>query len=346
MWYKFAKQGSLWSIVSPAFEQDVDKAINASIVSKDFTKEDVEKYPDYIREGSFRIVDFNLFEENFKNIPNNKLGDYKFRYKDFSNESVKGGAYCDSRTKSIIFDEKTIQQLSWVRSSLKHEITHAIEYLIPNREKELYSNPEEHQSNLFKDYLPNQKPLGLKEMLQKLEDKFYDQIVLQDVEITVVDARKKAKLMAEKTLRELQKRSKSIQGKFDLYMANPSELRAFRAEIDNFFSVENLINTFEAFYGYRENGKSIFLEQLYNLIQMIVNIKDVEENYKQSELYQNLNNIVQDSSFDSRFNLQVINNLDPQYIGQIAKYLSNIYIDFKSYLSSYVPNISDTELIK
>ncbi len=345
MWYKFAKQGSLWSIVSPTFEQDVDQAINASIVSKDFTKEDVDKYPDYIREGSFRIVDFNLFEENFKNISNNKLGDYNFRYKDFSNESVKGGAYCDYRSKSIIFDEKTIQQLSWIKSSLKHEITHAIEFLIPNREKELFSSPEEHRSNLFKDYLPNQEPLGLKEMFNKLEEKFYEQIVNEDVEITVVEARKKAKLMAEKTLRELQKRSKSIEGKFDLYMANPSELRAFRAEVDNFFSVENLINTFEAYYGYRENGKEIFLEQLYNLIQMIVNVKDVGENYKQSELYQNLNNIVQDGSFDSRFNLQVINNLNPQYIRQIAKYLSNLYSTVKEYISSYVPDSSETEVL-
>lgn len=346
MWYKFAKQGSLWSIVSPTFEKDVDQAINASIVNKDFTKEDVDKYPDYIREGSFRIVDFNLFEENFKNISNNKLGDYNFRYKDFSNESVKGGAYCDYRSKSIVFDEKTIQQLSWVKSSLKHEIIHAIEFLIPNREKELFSNPEEHHSNLFKDYLPNQKPLVLKEMLKKLEDEFYNQIALQDVEITVVEARKKAKLMAENTLRELQKRSKSIQGKFDLYMANPSELRAFRAEVDNFFSVENLLNTFEAYYGYRENGKEIFLKQLYDLIQLIINIKDVGENYKQSELYQNLNNIVQDSSFDSRFNLQVIKNLDPQYIRQIAKYLTNLYIDVKKYLDSYELDNSETEVIE
>ena len=345
MWYKFAKQGSLWSIVSPTFEQDVDQAINASIVSKNFTKEDVNKYPDYIREGSFRIIDFDLFEENFKNISNNKLVDYKFIYKDFSNESVKGGAYCDYRSKSIIFDEKTIQQLSWIKSSLKHEITHAIEFLIPNREKELFSNPEEHHSSLFKDYLPNQEPLVLKEMLKKLEDEFYNQIVLQDVEITVVEARKKAKLMAQKTLKELEKRSKSIQGKFDLYMGNPSELRAFRAEVDNFFSVENLINTFEAYYGYRENGKEIFLEQLYNLIQMIVNVKDVGENYKQSELYQNLNSIVQDNSFDSRFNLQVINNLDPQYIRQIAKYLSNLYSTVKEYISSYVPDYSETEVL-
>jgi hypothetical protein len=258
---------------------------------------------------------------------------------------MTGLTYCDYRSKSIIFDEKTIQQLSWIKSSLKHEITHAIEFLIPNREKELFSNPEEHHSSLFKDYLPNQEPLVLKEMLKKLEDEFYNQIVLQDVEITVVEARKKAKLMAQKTLKELEKRSKSIQGKFDLYMGNPSELRAFRAEVDNFFSVENLINTFEAYYGYRENGKEIFLEQLYNLIQMIVNVKDVGENYKQSELYQNLNSIVQDNSFDSRFNLQVINNLDPQYIRQIAKYLSNLYSTVKGYISSYVPDYSETEVL-
>jgi hypothetical protein len=345
MWYKVAKQGSLWSNVNSTFEQDLDQAINASIVSRNFTSKDVDKYPDYIREGSFQVVDFDLFEENFKNIPNNKLSDYKFIYRDFSNESVIGGAYCDYMSKSVIFDEKTIQQLSWVKSALKHEITHAIEFLIPNREKELFSNPEEHHSNLFKDYLPNQKPLALKEMLKKLEDEFYEQIALQDVEITVVEARKKAKLMAENTLRELQKRSKSIHGKFDLYMANPSELRAFRAEVDNFFSSNNLINTFKAFYVYRENGKEIFLKQLYDLIQMIVNIKDVGENYKQSELYQNLNNVVQDSSFDSRFNLQVINNLNPQYIGQIAKYLTNIYATVKEYISSYILDDSETEIL-
>ena len=40
MWYKFAKQGSLWSIVSPTFEQDVDQAIKASIVSKTFSDDD------------------------------------------------------------------------------------------------------------------------------------------------------------------------------------------------------------------------------------------------------------------------------------------------------------------
>ena len=49
--------------------------------------------------------------------------------------------------------------------------------------------------------------------------------------------------------------------------------------------------------------------------------------------------------FDWRFNTQVIKNLDPQYVRQIAKYLSDLYVEMKSYISSYVSDNSETEVL-
>jgi hypothetical protein len=127
-------------------------------------------------------------------------------------------------------------------------------------------------------------------------------------------------------------------------MANPSELRAFRSEVDNLFSLENLKTVYHQIYENLENGKDLYLKSFYELIQSIVSVSDVSENY-QNSFYFNLLHVADVLGFDSRFNLQVIKNLDPGYVRQIAKHLSNLYVEMKSYISSYVPDNSETEVL-
>ena len=322
MWYREAKQGSLWSRISPTFEQDVAEAINLSTLSG--------------------VIDLDLFQKNFRNIPNNNLSDYEFRYVPKSELGEGSGAHCDRVNKEILIDENTINNLSWVKSTIKHEIIHAIEGTIPALRSELYSQPGESSSKLFKNYIENQTPLGRKELEDSLYFENLRKLLGEDGDMAEI--RKKAKELSQRTIRELERRSKSISGDLDLYMANPSELRAFRSEVDNLFSIDNLKTVYHQIYENLENGKELFLSGFYELIQRIVSLDDLSESY-QNSFYYNLLYVADVSNFDQRFNLQVINNLDPQYVRQIAKYLANLYASVKDYISSYVPDNSETEVL-
>ena len=322
MWYKEAKQGSLWQRISPTFEQDVEDAINLSTLSG--------------------VIDLDLFQKNFRNIPNNNLSDYEFRYVPKSELGEGSGAHCDRVKKEILIDENAMNNLSWVKSTIKHEIIHAIEGTIPALKSELYSQPGESSSKLFKNYIENQTPLGRKELEDSLYFENLRKLLGEDGDMAEI--RKKARELSQRTIRELERRSKSISGDLDLYMANPSELRAFRSEVDNLFSIDNLKTVYHQIYENLENGKELFLSGFYELIQRIASVDDLSESY-QNSFYYNLLYVADVSNFDQRFNLQVINNLDPQYVRQIAKYLSNLYVEMKSYISSYVPDNSETEVL-
>ena len=322
MWYKEAKQGSLWQRISPTFEQDVEDAINLSTLSG--------------------VIDLDLFQKNFRKIPNNNLSDYEFRYVPKSELGEGSGAHCDRVKKEILIDENAMNNLSWVKSTIKHEIIHAIEGTIPALKSELYSQPGESSSKLFKNYIENQTPLGRKELEDSLYFENLRKLLGEDGDMAEI--RKKARELSQRTIRELERRSKSISGDLDLYMANPSELRAFRSEVDNLFSIDNLKTVYHQIYENLENGKELFLSGFYELIQRIVSVDDLSESY-QNSFYYNLLYVADVSNFDQRFNLQVINNLDPQYVRQIAKYLSNLYVEMKSYISSYVPDNSETEVL-
>ena len=322
MWYREAKQGSLWSIISPTFERDVAEAINLSTLSG--------------------VIDLDLFQKNFRNIPNNNLSDYEFRYVPKSELGEGSGAHCDRVKKEILIDENAMNNLSWVKSTIKHEIIHAIEGTIPALKSELYSQPGESSSKLFKNYIENQTPLGRKELEDSLYFENLRKLLGEDGDMAEI--RKKAKELSQRTIRELERRSKSISGDLDLYMANPSELRAFRSEVDNLFSIDNLKTVYHQIYENLDNGKELFLSGFYELIQRIVSLDDLSESY-QNSFYYNLLYVADVSNFDQRFNLQVINNLDPQYVRQIAKYLANLYASVKDYISSYVPDNSETEVL-
>ena len=322
MWYREAKQGSLWSIISPTFEKDVAEAINLSTLSG--------------------VIDLDLFQKNFRNIPNNNLSDYEFRYVPKSELGEGSGAHCDRVKKEILIDENAMNNLSWVKSTIKHEIIHAIEGTIPALKSELYSQPGESSSKLFKNYIENQTPLGRKELEDSLYFENLRKLLGEDGDMAEI--RKKARELSQRTIRELERRSKSISGDLDLYMANPSELRAFRSEVDNLFSIDNLKTVYHQIYENLENGKELFLSGFYELIQRIASVDDLSESY-QNSFYYNLLYVADVSNFDQRFNLQVINNLDPQYVRQIAKYLANLYASVKDYISSYVPDNSETEVL-
>lgn len=332
MWYKTAKQGSLWSIVSPTFEQDIDKALNASIVSDTNGK---------------NKLDINLFQENFRNIPDNKLKDIKFSYAEGSTDT--NGGYYDSANHEIVINIYYYQNLNlnYLKSVLKHEITHAIEYLLPFRKQELYLGPGKlHPVDNFGTYksLPNQKPLSSSREDARHQAILHTTVDWSDTENYDKPVDEETLKKRKKVLKELDRRKDSIFGLTEMYYANPSELRAIRSEFDTFFSFDHLIQTFHTYYENKENGKEIFLQQFKDLIQTIVSIKDVSSSYKKSELYNNIQETTQ-YSIDKLLFSQIIRNLDPQYIRQIAKYLSNLYQSVKDYISSYVPDTSETEVL-
>jgi uncharacterized glyoxalase superfamily protein PhnB len=337
MWYKIAKQGSLWQRISPTFEQDVEDAIKSATVIKDFSLDDQESSNGRLKAGKKYTIDLDKFMTSFSLIPNNPLADYKFLYNPYVTS-----AYCDRYNKQIVIGTSYMQRVGWLRSTIKHEIIHAIEgtisYLADKFRRvggEYYSQPDEASSILFRKYEDNQTPLGREE----IEEQIYHQYLSAtggDVEYS--------KKMTRQTLKELDRRSSLISGDVDMYMANPSELRAFRSEIDNVFNIDNLKTVYHQIYENLENGKELYLKGFYELIQSIVNVSDVSENYMNS-FYSNLLYVADVDGFDWRFNTQVIKNLDPQYVRQIAKYLSDRFIEMKSYINSYVPDTSETEVL-
>jgi hypothetical protein len=334
MWYREAKQGSVWQRISPTFERDVEDAIKSATVIKDFSLDDQEFSGGRLKAGKNYTIDLDKFMTSFSLIPNNPLADYKFLYNPYEKS-----AYCDRYNKQIVIGTSYMQKVGWLRSTIKHEIIHAIEetisHLADREGGEYYSQPDEALSSLFRKYEDNQTPLGRKE----IEDQIYQKYLSAtggDVE--------NSKKMTRRTLKELDRRSSLISGDVDMYMANPSELRAFRSEIDNVFSIDNLKTVYHSIYENLENGKELYLKGFYELIQSIVSVSDVSENYMNS-FYSNLLYVANVDGFDWRFNTQVIKNLDPQYVRQIAKYLANLYASVKDYISSYVPDNSETEVL-
>ena len=130
--------------------------------------------------------------------------------------------------------------------------------------------------------------------------------------------------------------AESIKGDFDLYYGTNKELRGIRAQIEDLFSNESIINIYEKYYKNLPNGKQIILKELYDLIQQIVNVKDTGDDYKQSNLFNYLNNETFGSwdTFLKQFELMVIRNINQQYVRQIAKYLSEFYIEMKEYFKT------------
>lgn len=334
MWYRIAKQGSLWQRVSPTFEQDVEDAIKSATVIKDFSSDDVDFSGGRLKAGKNYTIDLDKFMTSFSLIPNNPLADYEFLYNRYEKS-----AYCDRYNKQIVIGTIYMQKVGWLSSTIKHEIIHAIEGTISHlgdREGgEYYSQPDEASSKLFRKYENNQTPLGRKE----IEDQIYQKYLSAtggDVE--------NSKKMTRRTLKELDRRSSLFSGDVDMYMTNPSELRAFRSEIDNVFSIDNLKTVYHSIYENLENGKELYLKGFYELIQSVVSVSDVSENYMNS-FYSNLLHVANVDGFDWRFNTQVIKNLDPQYLRQIAKYLSDRFIEVNKYINSFVPDISETEVL-
>ena len=118
MWYREAKQGSLWSIISPTFERDVAEAINLSTLSG--------------------VIDLDLFQKNFRNIPNNNLSDYEFRYVPKSELGEGSGAHCDRVNKEILIDENkqyTPAEITKILFENFYNYLNAIHYLIYNDKK-------------------------------------------------------------------------------------------------------------------------------------------------------------------------------------------------------------------
>lgn len=330
MWYKIAKQGSLWSRVNPEFKKQFDEILRESIVEQNFTKEEAEKYKGFIEEGVHKVIDFNLLQEKFREIVPNVLKGVYFKY----NPDLKSTGAWDGSGFSMNY--KYIQNIPMVKNVMKHELFHGIDNKTISNSKrargvEFYSVPGNFQSSEFKGpneekITPEQEKLA-KQKIREYIEKTYPGIMADEEQI-------------DKFYRGAISAAESIKGDFDLYYGTNKEQRGIRAQVEDLFSNESIINIYEKHYKDIPNGKQIILEELYDLIQKIVNIKDTGDDYKQSNLFNYLNNeTFRDwGGFLKQFELMVIRNINQQYVRQIAKYLSEFYIEMKEYFKSLDDN--------
>lgn len=326
MWYKTAKQGSLWSRINPEFKKQFEQILKESIVEHNFTKEEAEKYKGFIKEGVHKVIDFNLLQEKFRELVPSKLKNVYFSYVPDLNST---GGWDGS---GFLMNYKYIQNIPMVKNVMKHELFHGIDNKTISNSKrargvEFYSHPGNFQASEFKGpneekITPEQEKLA-KQKIREYIDKTYPGISADEEQI-------------DKFYRGAISAAESIKGDFDLYYGTNKELRGIRAQIEDLFSNESIINIYEKYYKNLANGKQIILKELYDLIQQIVNVKDTGDDYKQSNLFNYLNNETFGSwdTFLKQFELMVIRNINQQYVRQIAKYLSEFYIEMKEYFKT------------
>ena len=300
MWYKIAKQGSLWSRISPTFEQDVNNALKKSYV-----------------DGK---VDLTLFQEHFSKIPNNSLSDYSFEHLPPEDMYGAGGIHFDEGRRIGLNNRNPVGE-----ALLLHEIIHAIEtQTIPFRKEEAYTHPGFPAAAFSGKWEPNQEPL-MRVKKREEEEKYYIEELSKDKNLTPEEVRAKAKQLIDSQMKQFESAAKSMPKDADYYDYSPSELRAQRGELNYHFSVSNLTRIYEGFYSSLEKGKEYFLKELYDFIQTISNIKDVNKvpNILQaSELFKHL-----------QFDRNLFTNINEQYIRQVAKMLSDSFIEMKKKLN-------------
>jgi len=300
MWYKIAKQGSLWSRISPTFEQDVNNALKKSYV-----------------DGK---VDLTLFQENFRKIPNNSLSDYSFEHLPPEDMYGAGGIHFSEDRRIGLNNRNLVGE-----ALLLHEIIHAIEtQTIPFRKEEAYTHPGFPAAAFSGKWEPNQEPL-MRVKKREEEEKYYIEELSKDKNLTPEEVRAKAKQLIDSQMKQFESAAKSMPKDADYYDYSPSELRAQRGELNYHFSVSNLTRIYEGFYSSLEKGKEFFIKELYDLIQTISNIKDVNKvpNILQaSELFKHL-----------QFDRNLFTNINEQYIRQVAKMLSDSFIEMKKKLN-------------
>jgi hypothetical protein len=300
MWYKFAKQGSLWSRISPTFEQDVNNALKKSYV-----------------DGK---VDLTLFQEHFSKIPNNSLSDYSFEHLPPEDMYGAGGIHFDEGRRIGLNNRNPVGE-----ALLLHEIIHAIEtQTIPFRKEEAYTHPGFPAAAFSGKWEPNQEPL-MRVKKREEEEKYYIEELSKDKNLTPEEVRAKAKQLIDSQMKQFESAAKSMPKDADYYDYSPSELRAQRGELNYHFSVSNLTRIYEGFYSSLEKGKEYFLKELYDLIQTISNIKDVNK----------LPNILQANGLFKhlQFDRNLLSNINEQYIRQVAKMLSDSFIEMKKKLN-------------
>jgi hypothetical protein len=300
MWYKLAKQGSLWSRISPTFEQDVYDAIKKSYV-----------------DGK---VDLTVFQDNFSKIPNNSLRDYSFESLPPEEMYGAGGIHFSGQRRIGLTNLRPIDE-----ALLLHEIIHAIEeQTIPSRKEEAYTHPGFPAAAFSGKWEPNQEPL-MRVKKREQEEQYSIEELSKDKNLTPEQIRTKAKQLTDSKMKQFESASKSMPKDADYYDFSPSELRAQRGELNYYFSIPNLTRIYEGSYSKIENGKEFFIKELYDLIQTISNIKDVNKvpNILQaSELFKNL-----------QFDRNLFKNINEQYLRQVAKMLSDSFIEMKKKLN-------------
>lgn len=334
---KIAKQGSLWSRLGPDFKQKFNEIIEESIVDFNFDSYVGEKYPN-IKPGVHKAINLVKLTEKFRAIAPEEIKHIQFTYDYEMDQKTSGNWVRDYSAITINFDD--VQHINKVKHVLKHELFHAVDNILAidtkvefrkrrRIDKEFSVQPRNFKSTEFKTL--DEKSLSeedKKATILKIEKFLLDKIPALSLQP------EKLRDEALKQYNIMLNRAKSIHGDFDLYTSTLKELRAFRAQLEDLFSTEYLIEIYQNHYKNKPNGKNIFLKQFYDLIQNMVNVKDVGQDYKKSELFNHIRSILPDywRKFDESFEKQMMHNLDEQYVRQIAKYLSNTFLEIKEIL--------------
>lgn len=142
MWYKFAKQGSVWSRIAPDAEAQFDQLLDqATYVSYGNRNIDIKILNEVFQESNFKNILLNFVETKMNSMTNGRFSPALFtlvRKLSFLKKYIP-----NFFRDSIQLNSEMFKSMSYHRqiSLIKHEFAHVISsYTIPNYDSSLYIN--------------------------------------------------------------------------------------------------------------------------------------------------------------------------------------------------------------
>lgn len=394
MWYKIAKQGSIWSRIAPDAEEQFDKLLDeATVTIRNKKTIDIKKLNKLFQNSNLSKLVVRFLA---KNIRSNYKG--YFERSRFDNIEILG--FFQKIVPSFLANQIVLQKnrsstYMELRGTLKHELGHAItDYTIPYRsEKELYVHPGKISAkeigkniaetnililyfnikqycleknsefkqylktrlgdSIFNEFLKKTDTFDNKKIIKEIYDEFMEKVFSNEIKIsedekniligigkktfetlmqTFSNAPKTKKLnesernkLIEKTNKILFERAKNIDPSTDMYYVNPEEARQHFLEIQNLFSVRNIIEYYNNYKGQLVLWKSKdFLIYIKNMFNELLSTRVEDYVY----VYGFMNYFLDD--YDILKFIELRKN-DSKFKEQIAKHFNNVYQKLKEY---------------
>lgn len=394
MWYKIAKQGSVWSRIAPDAEEQFDKLLDeATVIIRDRKTIDIKKLNKLFQNSNLSKLVVRFLAKNLR--PTSKG---YFQRSRFDNIEILG--FFQKIVPSFLANQIVLQKnrsssYMELRGTLKHELGHAItDYTIPYKsEKELYVQPgkisaKEMGKNIaetnilmlyfnikqycleknseFKQYLKTRLGDSIfdeflnktdtfenKKIIKEIYDEFMDKVLSNEINISedeknilinigkktfetimqtfsrIPDTKKlnesERNKLIERTNKILFERTKNIDPLTDMYYVNPEEARQHFLEIQNLYSVRNIIKYYENYKGklFIWNSKN-FLNYIKNMFNELLSTQVEDYVY----VYDFINYFLND---DDILKIIELRKTDSKFKEQIAKHFNNVYQKLKEY---------------